>query len=713
MPRLHRLPARIAAVMVGTILVLVLTVSGSVLWMTRALDDQARRQAEARILDARDGMVERARLLALDYAKWEDTATHVTAGDTDWMRDKIGATAIAGEAFQIAMLWGGPLERDLGWTIGGPAEPREGLLDPLLLGLAESRLALVPLDTYDGTEFFAWSAGHLYVLAAARVEHLTERGGGVLPDDRLGRLVMGQRIGAATVGAMRDDLLLSEVALVRRPPQDRPSLPLLDAQGAPVAFISWEPPHPGSDLLRRMLPLLVVVMALTAGLVAVGMTLVRRSADHLIAAERRSALAARTDPLTGLMNRTAFNEALATPAREGERAILYLDVDGFKRINDAIGHAAGDSVIAHLGERLSDLAGPGCLLARVGGDEFVFILDGPDAGARARDLAAAVGAALRSPLEVPGHRLRIGASVGYAVQGKAGSTAEDLVRHADLAMYEAKRHRDRGPVAFGDMIETADREARIMERALREALDRPGELSLVYQPIRDPRTGRLAKAEALARWTSPQLGPVRPDRFIAVAEQSGLIVDLGWRLFLLLCDDLERHADLVACFNVSPLQLLAPTFVPDLIGELGRRGIDPRRLEVELTERVLVDDPRLAAERLEELRAAGFPIALDDFGTGYSSIGYLRQMGFDTLKIDRSYVADLHDRIERQALLNAMIELAHALGLEVVCEGVEAEDDLRIVRELGCDLAQGYHLGRPMALGDLMAPCQGPARSVA
>jgi EAL domain-containing protein (putative c-di-GMP-specific phosphodiesterase class I) len=215
--------------------------------------------------------------------------------------------------------------------------------------------------------------------------------------------------------------------------------------------------------------------------------------------------------------------------------------------------------------------------------------------------------------------------------------------------------------------------------------------------------GRLVRAEALARWTSAELGPVPPDRFIAVAEQAGLIVELGRRLLQLVCQDLALHPDLRVSVNISPLQLMAPDFVTSLMAELDRHGVSPDRVEVELTEAVLVDDAALAAERLSELHAAGFSTALDDFGTGHSSIGYLGSMPFDTLKIDRSFVSGIHASGKQLGLVNAMIMMAHNLRLHVVCEGVETREDLNLLHDLGCDLVQGYHLDRPLPIQVLAA----------
>ncbi|TNC52446.1 bifunctional diguanylate cyclase/phosphodiesterase [Rubellimicrobium rubrum] len=698
---MHQLPSRIAAVMAGSILVFVLTIGVSILWMTRALDDQARDHSLHQIRSARANLLSQTRLITLDYAKWEAALPYVQAADLDWIFENIGSSATTGEAIQLAVVWGGPFPGDIGWADDGLVEPRSGLVDQATLDLAERRIAEIAIDSYDGVEFFGWQDGALFVLAVARVEEGTGEGGSAPALDEAARLLLGTRLTDDSLSRLGQDYLLSGLRVLHEMPATQSSLPLLGADGTPVAYLAWDMPRPGTAMLQRMLPPLLFIVLLTSGLTALGMTLVRRNAQHLVVAEYHASVAARTDAMTGLPNRAAFNEALAQPARAGERAVLFLDVNGFKRINDSIGHAAGDQVITDVARRLERLAGPGCILARIAGDEFVFVVTGPAAQPRTERLAQAVDVELGPPFSVLGHQMRLSMAMGYAVQDADGMTGDALVRQADLAMYEAKRHKGRGLVAFSTVIEQASRDASLIEQGLRRALERPGELSLAYQPIVG-RDGRLVRAEALARWTSAELGPVPAPRFIAVAEQAGLIVELGRRLFQLVCDDLAAHPGLQVSINISPLQLMAPDFIPSVVGSLQRRGIDPGRIEVELTEAVLVDDPRLAAERLEELHAAGFSTALDDFGTGYSSIGYLKQMGFGSLKIDRSFVAEVERSASAVSVVNGMIMMAHGLGLCVVCEGIENQEELDLLRRLGCDLAQGYHLGRPMHLPRLI-----------
>jgi diguanylate cyclase (GGDEF)-like protein len=511
---------------------------------------------------------------------------------------------------------------------------------------------------------------------------------------------MGTRIGADAVAEIAQSLSLTGTEITASSPADRPSQPLLGSDGSPVAYFVWDQPRPGTAMLRKMAPLLILLTLGAAVLAAVNMRFAKRGAQNLVAAEQQASRAARTDPLTGLPNRSVFIGAIAASASAGKRAILFLDINDFKRINDSIGHAAGDHVIISVAQRLANIADPGCLLARVGGDEFVFILTGPDAEARTRHLTKKVQESLAQPFSVMGHHMRLRAAMGYAIQLDDSTTGNDLVGQADLAMYEAKRHKDGEPVAFSSILETSSQDAARIEQGLRKALERPGELSIAYQPITS-MDGSMVRAEALARWTSPELGTIPPDRFIAVAERAGLVVDLGRKLIELVCKDLVSYPDLWISLNISPLQLMAPEFIPALLDDLRRNDINLSRVEIELTEAVIVDDTRLAAERLEEIHAAGFSTALDDFGTGYSSMGYLAQLRFQTLKIDRSFVSKIRESEQGVMVVNGMIQIAHGLGLQVVCEGIESAEEFDQLRKLGCDFAQGYHFDRPLPIATL------------
>lgn len=697
----HKLPTRIAVIVAATVLLVLAAAAVSIAWMTRALDQQALEQTEVQVEIVRENILSRIDMVTVDYAKWDWAYDAVQSGtDVEWLLGNIGSAALIGEAIQLAVIWDGGFTQDLGWVDDGVVEPRSGLVPASTLAAVEDLLSDARPGNFDAAEFFQWRGAELFAMAASHFEPV-EDPSRVPEEERLGGLLlMGTRIDAEAVAEIARSLSLTGTGLALSPPADRPSMALAGIDGKPVAYFVWDRPRPGTAMLRRMVPYLTLLAAAAASLAAVNVRMAKRGALRLVVAEQQASRAARTDALTGLPNRGAFNDAIASPAIAGERSVLFLDINDFKRINDSIGHAAGDQVIIAVAQRLTTIADPRCLLARVGGDEFVFVLTGPHAAARTKDLTAEAEKLFMQPFCVLGYQMRLRAAIGYAVQVDNSTTGEDLVRQADLAMYEAKRHRGGEPVAFSNILDHATQNAAVIEQGLRKALEQPAELSVVYQPITS-MDGRMVRAEALARWTSPELGSVSPDRFIAVAERAGLIVDLGRKIIELVCNDLVAYPDLRISLNISPLQLMSPEFIPALIRDLQRYNVAVSRVEIELTESVIVDDTLLAAERLGELQAAGFSTSLDDFGTGYSSMGYLTRLRFQTLKIDRSFVAKIRGSNQDAAVVEGMIRIAHGLGLQVVCEGIETAEECDRLKKLGCDLAQGYYFDPPLPIATL------------
>jgi diguanylate cyclase (GGDEF)-like protein len=669
--------------------------------MTRALDQQAQDQSETQVAIARANLLARIRLITLDYAKWDAAYEATSNADLQWLYENVGSSASIGEAVQMVIIWGEALGGDVGWTDDKVVEPQSGFLDTSVLAGVERILDQREQSEFASVEFFQWRGNDLFVMSSSHIEGIIRET--KLPDSssRRNGLLMGIRVSEEVVQDIAHGLTLVGAQIMRDQPSDRPSLALPGLDGEPVAFITWELSRPGTAMLRRMLPLLVVLSTASAALAILNMSLVRRSARNLVIAEQRASSAARTDALTGLPNRLAFNEALEKTVRTGERALIFLDLNDFKGVNDSLGHGAGDHVINCVAQRLSAVCGEGNLLARIAGDEFVLMVECDGAEEVIKTLAEAAHHAFDAPFEYKGHHLHLTAAIGHAVQDAKGMSGIDLMRQADLAMYESKRIMEREPVAFHSMIEEASQRAFRVERALRTALaSRPEEFSVAYQPV-VTMDGQMQHAEVLARWTSLEEGLIEPSRFIAVAEKAGLIIELGRLILAQVVKDLLANPSLCISINISPHQLMAPGFLEDMIAELRRNAIDPGRIEVELTESVLVKNPALASQYLQQLRAAGFRVALDDFGTGYSSVSYLESMVFDTLKIDRSFVAGVQLMPKRRALLGAMIQMAHDLGLRVVCEGVENSEDLNMLGHLGSDLVQGYHISRPLLMQDL------------
>ncbi|MBC7956891.1 MAG: EAL domain-containing protein [Cytophagales bacterium] len=407
------------------------------------------------------------------------------------------------------------------------------------------------------------------------------------------------------------------------------------------------------------------------------------------------------DAVTDLSNRHRFrielDSALASVRQSGEQcAVLCLDLDGFKTINDALGHDMGDKLLRVVGQRLEAARREGDVVARLGGDEFGLIVrDVTDADEVAL-VAGRVLYALGKPCEIGGVTVPLGASLGVALAPRDGLDADVLLKHADLALYAAKAA-GRGQFSFY----TQSMGARVMkrldvERALREAI--PGkQLQLVYQPQINLSNHEVIAFEALLRWKHPELGDVPPHEFIPVAEEAGMIHEIGKWVLHEACKEARAWPEHVrVAVNLSPLQVMARDLRADVAHALATSGLQPQRLEIEITESVLMADSSSTLAKLHSLRELGVRIALDDFGTGYSSLAYLRRFPFDQLKIDRSFVCEIVDRPDARAIVRATIEMARALRMDTLAEGVEDEPALEVLREQQCDSVQGFLISPPL-----------------
>lgn len=407
------------------------------------------------------------------------------------------------------------------------------------------------------------------------------------------------------------------------------------------------------------------------------------------------------DTLTGLVNRRIIHTAIADGLQGPTGvALLFVDLDRFKAVNDTLGHAAGDQLLAEVAVRLRNVVGALGQVGRLGGDEFAVVLRSGNADAAARLGDRLIGELTR-PFLLGASEARIGASVGLAIGPDDGQSVEELMRAADLALYDVKG-KGRGTVRRYDREMHARAEARrALELDLRNALEL-GQISLVYQPIVDALDERTVGFEALMRWKHPQHGDVPPSIFIPIAEDTGLIGDLGRFALneaLRAASAWPRH--IKVSVNLSSLQFDQPTLVEDVAAALRRSGVEPRRLELELTESVFLDQRRSTVDALARLRGLGVTFALDDFGTGYSSLGYLQKVDFSRIKIDRSFVkASVEEGSESTAIIQAIVALADRLGMETTAEGAETRAEFEAMRRLGCAQIQGFYFGRPMTADD-------------
>jgi len=428
-------------------------------------------------------------------------------------------------------------------------------------------------------------------------------------------------------------------------------------------------------------------------------------------AEARIQHLAHHDALTGLPNRLLMNDrinqAIHRAKRHGEKfALLFIDLDRFKLINDTLGHEVGDALLVQVAERCHQVVRESDTVSRQGGDEFVVLLAGLGAAQDARHIAQKLIKALSRPYLLDNHELAVTASIGIAMFPGDGESASELMRNADAAMYRAKSEGRNRFEFYSSELETASLGMLLMENQLRGALARH-ELQLFYQPKMDAQSGRCAGLEALLRWQHPELGLVLPNRFIATAEETGLIAPIGAWVIDEACRQLREWIDIGIeppriAVNLSAHQFASQDVEGVVSAALNAHGIPPGLLELELTETMLMRNPKRTAELLRRLRSIGLTLSIDDFGTGYSSLGYLHMFPVQELKIDASFVHDIQPMGGRGKIAKAIIALAHELGLQVVAEGVETPYQREFLSTHGCDHLQGYLFSRPVPAGDVV-----------
>jgi diguanylate cyclase (GGDEF)-like protein len=416
-------------------------------------------------------------------------------------------------------------------------------------------------------------------------------------------------------------------------------------------------------------------------------------------AEAHVARLASEDPLTGLPNRRIFRTALdqisrqqdsGDPSRKHEFAVLFLDLDRFKVVNDTLGHRIGDMLLQEVARRLKGVLRTDDVLARLGGDEFAIVVRSFESRAGLESLANRLVESVVQPYEINDYRIRSSVSVGIAVGPGDGGNADDLLMAADLALYAVKGT-SRGTFQFYHSSMNRDlNDRRQIEVDLREAIEHK-ELELHYQPIVNVRGNVVSGFEALARWRHPAKGMVPPAVFIPVAEDSGLIVPLGeWALMEACRNAAQWPGDLKVAVNLSPVQFTAPNLFETIEQTLAKTGLAPHRLELEITERIFMENSENTLATLRRIKELGVRIAMDDFGTGYSSLSYLRSFPFDKIKVDRAFVSDLSERNEHVVIVQAVVSIARALGMTTTAEGVETEAQHQFLAALGCDEVQGY-----------------------
>jgi diguanylate cyclase (GGDEF)-like protein len=416
-------------------------------------------------------------------------------------------------------------------------------------------------------------------------------------------------------------------------------------------------------------------------------------------AEERIRHMARHDSLTGLPNRAAFRDEMEQALKRARRgqmlATMCLDLDHFKNVNDTLGHLVGDKLLCAVAARLKDVVRETDTIARLGGDEFAVLQVGLDKPEAASSFAQRIITAINQPYDLEGHQVVVSTSVGIAIAPNDGSTTEQLLRNADMALYRAKSDGRSMFRYFEAEMDQQLQARRSLEIDLRNAVQN-GEFQLVYQPQVDAITEEITGCEALLRWHSPSRGTVSPGEFIPLAEEIGLIVPIGdWVLKQACCEAAGWPKGVRVAVNLSPAQFKSRSVMQSVINALAVSGLAANRLELEITESVLLHDNEATLATLHQLRSFGIKISMDDFGTGYSSLSYLRSFPFDKIKIDRSFIKDISDKGDCAAIVKAVAGLGKGLGIATTAEGVETIEQLRQVRNEGCTEVQGYYFSAP------------------
>lgn len=650
-----------------------------------ALDDQrAVRTARAAVWSAKDSLSSTTR----DNAVWDDAYHAIRSPQAlDWIYENWGKTSAD------YPLYDGVIVSAPDGTLTSAHWKGEALASAERFARLDNQIARASQQIADPHVSFLPSQDGVIMASSAAIRPYSDAAD-------------GQGVSVLTFLKQVDDGLIEEIAsqhqlnglrLALAPEKGLLNVPLQTVDDSPIAWLAWPSAAPGAKIYASVRPLLGLAMGLL-GFYLLCITFAgARETRELRRQAQKSQYQALHDPLTGLHNRAGLLDELRQVLRVGQApACLHIiDLDGFKAVNDAWGHAVGNDLIKLVASTLENVHPDVTVVARIGGDKFAIL----QSFERSEDeVNANILAALSEPFHISGRTIEIGASIGF-VTGHTGDEAHELIRRADIALYCAKAQGRGQAVRFSPELDRIREENVALEAKLRQALHQD-HIQPVFQPLVCARTGDLRGVEALARWLDPE-GQRSPDLFIPLAERCGLIDQLGLQMIRKSVRAIGKWQDLGLSVNVSPIQLCNPNFSADVLRVISQEGFNARRLTLEITESVLMKNPEQAQRSITVLKAAGIRFALDDFGCGYASIGTLRTFGFDRMKIDRSLVVAAAEDNAGRDVLHATIALATALKIPVTAEGIETADQAEIVKAAGCDQLQGYMLGKPMPIAEL------------
>jgi diguanylate cyclase (GGDEF)-like protein len=695
---------------IAAFIVIGVAISALVTWSVRSVTENANNLDNARsqstVIAALNNQMEQTAGLVRDNGIWDDAAVAAyETNDTQWMYENWGATTLDYPLYNEAVV----IEADgtpvmaydngvpLAWTLDqfyGPSfrallsqvRANEGLKN-------DAPVASAFVMTPEGLTIISMGP----ILPSAldmKVEHASKR-----------YLILSRQISAADVAALGEAYVIPALNYLTTPTEGLQAAPIKDALGAVLGYITWPAQLPGNTSFSKVVPYLIGALSLFISfLIGLG-----GFTNFLMKSLRKDKLQAQHDsthdPLSGLLNRAGLFRKMQKMLDQGHTksvtTLIYLDLDGFKDVNDSYGHIVGDALICVVAKKLIEITPASAHVSRLGGDEFAILLAATQNDNSADQISNALHALFREPFEISGRTVVVGASVGIVTANDSNTTPEEMVRQADMAMYRAK-DLGRGKTIVYQPSFDADRvEQNALETDLRETIAANG-LDIAFQPLVDAKTSKWHGVEALARWHNKRLDrSIGPDVFITIAERSGLIEMLGLQILRKALEGAKNWPDLKISVNVSPAQFRNPAFPDQVVRILEETNFDPKRLTLEITEGFFIRNPERAQRIVGKLKALGISLSLDDFGSGFSSIGYLRQFAFDRLKIDRSFVSALDKEANAPSVIHATVALANAFNIPVTAEGVEREEQASILRLTGCDEFQGYLFGRPMSALDI------------
>lgn len=636
---------------------------------------------------------------------WDDAVKNARAGNIEWIDANLGSWMHSYFGHDAALVLTSDLAPLYQFSADSDYAPTPGDLRGAYLPLAETLQGRLIAGDADGTNEKILSIGETdlsYVgfrPAIVSVKPIVSDTGDV-------EQTAGSEMLHVVVRFLDGDLptvigkeyAFSELQFSATRPRDRSLafVPLKDRDGEIFGYFEWKPFRPGHHVLEATTPALILAfVALFAGSSLAGGAIWRRT-ERLAASRAELSHQACHDALTGLANRSHFNDELNRRLQEAlddeRHTVLFVDLDRFKAVNDTFGHPIGDKLISLAAERMRDLL-PEALIARIGGDEFTVLLQKDDA-LQVEKLADALVQGLKVPFEIETAHIVIGASIGVAIARGPCDPAE-LTRQADIALYHAKAAGRNTYAIFGDHMDELLRKRRALESDLRSAVVAGSQIETFYQPVYSASNGRICSLEALARWKHHTLGYISPDEFIPLAEEMGLIREIGSLVLEDACRTLAELPDITVAVNASARELEAPGYALRVLPTLARWNLSPDRLEIEMTESATIDNCGELGRTISTLRTAGVRFAIDDFGTGYSSFSRVQKVEVDRIKIDKSFIDDMH-RSDSRALVVAMIDMARAKGLKITAEGVETTEQREALESLGCDDLQGFLMSRPL-----------------